>query len=88
MSTETTHPLTPTIEQALDSVRDYLRADGGDVRLVTITDDLEVELELMGTCVTCSMSDMTMKAGIEQAIRRAAPDVKDVRTVNRQQDMV
>lgn len=78
----TTKEATARVEQALDSIRDYLKADGGDVRLHRVTEDLEVELELLGSCVTCSMSDMTMKAGIEQAIRRVLPEVKNVRTIN------
>lgn len=71
------------IEAALDTIRDYLRTDGGDVRLVRVNEDYVVELELMGACVNCSMSEMTMKAGIEQAIRKAAPEVTDVRTADR-----
>ncbi|MCE3007423.1 MAG: NifU family protein [Bacteroidetes bacterium] len=70
------------IEDALDSIRGYLQADGGDVRLHRITEDLVVELELLGACTSCNMSEMTMKAGIEQAIRRAVPEVQAVRTVN------
>ncbi|MBX3103277.1 MAG: NifU family protein [Bacteroidetes bacterium] len=70
------------IQAALDTIRGYLQADGGDVRLHRITPDLVVELELMGACTTCNMSEMTMKAGIEQAILRAVPEVKGVRTVN------
>jgi Fe-S cluster biogenesis protein NfuA len=46
------------------------------------TADLVVELELLGACTSCNMSEMTMKAGIEQAIRRAVPEVQAVRTVN------
>jgi Fe-S cluster biogenesis protein NfuA len=69
------------IEAALDSIRDYLQTDGGDVRLVSVSDDLIVELELLGACASCSMSEMTMTAGIEQAIRKAVPEVREVRTV-------
>lgn len=76
------HPLSSRVEAALDSIRDYLRADGGDVRLVNITPENIVQLELLGACTTCSMSPMTMRAGIEQAIRRAIPEVHDVVTVN------
>jgi Fe-S cluster biogenesis protein NfuA len=76
------HPLAARVEAALDSIREYLRADGGDVRLHAITPEGAVELELLGACVTCSMSPMTMKAGIEQAVLRAVPEVTAVRTVN------
>lgn len=71
-----------TIEAALDKVRPYLEADGGNVKLVGITDDLEVLLELEGACVSCPMSAMTMKAGIEDTIRKAVPQIKSVRAVN------
>lgn len=67
--------------QALEGVRPYLNSDGGDVRLHNITPELVVELELMGNCETCEMSHMTMRAGLEQAIRRAAPEVKQVTSV-------
>jgi Fe-S cluster biogenesis protein NfuA len=74
--------LSERIEKALDNIRPYLNSDGGDVRLVQITDDLIVQLQLMGNCETCTMSNMTMKAGIEEAIRRVAPEVKAVTAVN------
>jgi Fe-S cluster biogenesis protein NfuA len=76
------HPLAQRVEAALDSIREYLRADGGDVRLAGITPQLTVQLELLGACTTCSMSPMTMRAGIEQAIRRAVPEVAEVVTVD------
>ena len=69
------------IEAALDSIRPYLQSDGGDVRLVNINEDLSVELELLGACETCTMSNMTMKAGIEEAIKKVAPEVVSVRAV-------
>ena len=69
------------IEASLDSIRPYLQSDGGDVRLVNINEDLSVELELLGACETCTMSNMTMKAGIEEAIKKVAPEVVSVRAV-------
>lgn len=76
------HPLYPRVEAALETIRDYLRTDGGDVRVAGITADAIVELELLGACSSCNMSHMTMKAGVEQAILRAVPEVTSVRTVN------
>jgi Fe-S cluster biogenesis protein NfuA len=70
------------IEEALNTIRPYLQADGGDVSLVEVTEDNTVKLELKGACKTCSMSMMTMKAGIEETIRRAVPEVKAVEAVN------
>ena len=70
------------IEEALNTIRPYLVADGGNVELVEITDDLIVRVELKGSCQSCSMSTMTMKAGIEETIRRAVPEIKAVEAVN------
>ncbi len=77
-----TEALKAKIEEALDSIRDYLRADGGDVRIHQIREDMVVELELLGSCDGCAMSMMTMKAGIEQVIRRVAPEVVKVEAIN------
>ncbi|GAB2794421.1 NifU family protein [Rhabdobacter roseus] len=70
------------IEQALESVRPYLKADGGDVKLVELTDELVVRLELMGSCQSCPMNVMTFRAGLEDAIRKAVPHVQRVEAVN------
>lgn len=74
--------LTAKVEAALEQIRPYLQADGGNVLLVDITDDNIVKLELQGACKTCSMSMMTMKAGIEETIKRMAPEVKEVLAIN------
>lgn len=70
------------IEEALDTIRPYLMADGGSVRLLNVTDDDVVELELLGACGTCPMSTMTLRAGIEQALKRSVPQVQRVEAVN------
>ncbi|MBC7865854.1 MAG: NifU family protein [Bacteroidia bacterium] len=70
------------VEDALQSIRPYLNADGGDVSLIEITEDKTVKLELTGACKTCSMSMMTMRAGIEETIKRAAPEILRVEAVN------
>ena len=59
--------LSKKVEEALDQIRPYLQADGGNVSLVEITDDFVVKVELLGACKSCSMSMMTMKAGIEES---------------------
>ncbi len=74
--------LIQSVEKALDSLRPYLMADGGSVRLKDITDDMVVELELLGACGTCPMSTMTRRAGIEQAIMRTVPQITRVEAVN------
>lgn len=70
------------VEAALDTLRPYLEADGGSVRLVDITADMVVELELLGACETCPMSSMTLRAGIEQAVKRSVPQITRVEAVN------
>lgn len=70
------------VNKALDNIRPYLLTDGGDVRLLEITDDMTVKIELQGSCVTCPMSSMTLKAGVEQTVLNAVPQIKKVVAVN------
>ena len=82
MNQETiTGSLRERIEYALTLCRPYLQADGGDVELLTIGNDGVVELVYRGTCITCPMSRMTLRAGIERAIMQCAPEVKRVEAV-------
>ncbi len=74
--------LTERVEKALDSIRPYLVADGGNVKILEITDANVVKLELLGSCGSCPMSTMTLKAGVEESIRRAVPEVTAVEAVN------
>lgn len=66
------------VEIALNSMRPFLQADGGDVELVDITDDMEVQLRLTGNCSSCNISHITMKAGIENGIKNAIPEITRV----------
>ncbi len=70
------------IEIALNSMRPFLQADGGDVELVDITEDLEVHVRLKGNCSSCDISHLTMKAGIENGIKNAIPEIKRVIAVS------
>ena len=70
------------IEQTLDTLRPYLEADGGNVALEEVTDDMVVKLKLTGACKDCKMSIMTLKAGIEQALLRAIPELTAVEAIN------
>lgn len=70
------------IERALDSMRPYLEADGGNVKVLEVTDDKVVRLELMGSCGSCPMSAMTFKGGLEEAILKAVPEIAKVEAVN------
>lgn len=74
--------LVARVEEALSQLRPFLETDGGNVSLLEITADFVVKIELQGACKTCSMRMMTFKAGLEEAIRRAAPEVKAVEAVN------
>lgn len=70
------------IEAALDSIRPYLQADGGNVRVLEVTAAGVLRLELEGACGTCPMSPMTLRAGVEDAVRRAVPEIMAVEAVN------
>lgn len=65
------------VEEALDRIRPGLQFDGGDVELVDVEDGV-VTLHLVGACGGCPMSTMTLKMGIERAIKAAVPEVKEV----------
>lgn len=70
------------VEEALDTIRPYLVTDGGNVSVEEITPDNIVKLKLLGACGNCPMSIMTLKAGIEEAIKKAVPEIKGVDAVN------
>ena len=70
------------IENTLDSLRPYLEADSGNVSLVEVSEDMIVKLKLLGACSSCSMSMMTLKAGIEQSLIKAIPEIKGVVAIN------
>lgn len=70
------------IEIALNSMRPFLQADGGDVELVDITEDMEVHVRLKGNCSNCDISHITMKAGIENGIKSAIPQITRVVAIN------
>ncbi|MBX2953845.1 MAG: NifU family protein [Leadbetterella sp.] len=74
--------LTLKVEQALDNIRPYLIADGGNVKVLEITGDNVVKLEFIGSCGSCPMSSMTFKAGLEEAILKNVPEIKSVEAVN------
>jgi Fe-S cluster biogenesis protein NfuA len=70
------------VEIALNSMRPFLQADGGDVELVDITEEMEVQLRLTGNCSSCNISHITMKAGIENGIKNAIPEITRVIAVS------
>jgi Fe-S cluster biogenesis protein NfuA len=66
------------VEEALNQVRPYLESDGGDIRLIEVTDNYVVKVKLLGACGDCQVSMMTLKAGVEQAVKKLLPQVKEV----------
>jgi Fe-S cluster biogenesis protein NfuA len=70
------------ILNVLEMVRPYLNADGGDIEFVGLLDDLTVQVVLTGACHSCSMSIQTLKFGVEQAIKSAIPEIKEVVAIN------
>lgn len=69
------------VEEALSQLRPYLEADNGNVSLLSISDDMQVQLKFHGACSSCSMSAMTLKAGIEQTILKMVPEIKSVEAI-------
>jgi Fe-S cluster biogenesis protein NfuA len=76
------HPLYAKIQSALDSIRPYLIADGGNVEIVEITPENILRLNLLGACKSCNMSAMTFKAGVEEAVRREVPEIIAVEDIS------
>jgi len=78
-----THPdLLQKVETALDKIRPYLEADGGNMEVLEITPENVVKIRLLGACGSCPMSSMTLKAGVEQTILGAVPEITAVEAIN------
>lgn len=77
-----THPLSDRIEASLNNIRPYLMADGGNVRVLEVTEDNVLKLEFVGNCGTCAMSTLTFKAGVEEAILKSVPEIKSILVTN------
>jgi len=69
------------VEKALDKIRPSLQADGGNVELIEVSEDGIVKVKLTGACRGCPMSQMTLKMGIEKALKQTIPEVKEVQSV-------
>jgi Fe-S cluster biogenesis protein NfuA len=69
------------VRQALDEVRPHLQVDGGDVELVDVSKDGVVKVRLTGHCAGCPMSQMTLKWGVENYLKKKVPAVKSVEAV-------
>ena len=74
--------ITPEVlRKSLEQVRPYLQRDGGDVEFVRLTDDGIVEVRLTGSCFSCPMSLMTLRAGVERALMLAHTEIRRVEQV-------
>ena len=70
------------VENALDEIRPYLNKDGGDIKVVSIDNNNIANVELLGNCESCPMSPMTLKLGVEEAIKKNVPEIKGIKTIN------
>jgi Fe-S cluster biogenesis protein NfuA len=68
----------------IDQLRPFLEADGGNMELIEISDDFVVKVRMIGACSSCSMSPMTLKAGLEENLKIVLPQIKGVEAVNEQ----
>ncbi|QTY26763.1 NifU family protein [Flavobacterium sp. CS20] len=66
------------VENALEEIRPFLQNDGGDIALLDIENDDTVKVQLLGTCVGCSVNQMTLKSGVEMTIKKHAPQIRSV----------
>ena len=69
------------VEESLNTLRPYLKTDGGNIEVVELTDDMVLKLKLLGNCEDCPMSEMTMTAGVEEAIRKSVPEILRVEAI-------
>ena len=74
----TTEELTLNVEKALEEIRPFLNSDGGDITLISIEDDKHVKVRLEGACTSCSVNQMTLRAGVETTIKKFAPQIETV----------
>lgn len=74
----TSEELKSKVEMALEEIRPFLQSDGGDISLVSIDNDNLVKVRLEGTCVGCTVNQMTLKSGVEMTIKKHAPQILKV----------
>lgn len=70
------------VESALDTIRPHLAVDGGNIEVVDISDQGELQIKWLGNCESCTMTTMTMRAGIEQAVIGRVPFITGIIAVN------
>ena len=72
----TTEELTTEVQKALEEIRPFLNSDGGDISLISIEDGKHVKVRLEGACTSCSVNQMTLRAGVETTIKKFAPQIE------------
>nr|WP_322623095.1 NifU family protein [uncultured Flavobacterium sp.] len=74
----TTEEIKSNVEKALDEIRPFLESDGGNISLIDIEDDKHVKVRLEGACISCSVNQMTLRAGVETTIKKYVPQIETV----------
>jgi len=74
--------ITKKVQNVISQIRPYLQQDGGDIEFIEYTDDNIVNVKLLGACGSCPYSTMTLKNGVESAMKKAIPEVKSVEAIN------
>ena len=74
--------LTRKVKNVIEQIRPYLQSDGGDIEFIELTDNNIVNVRLLGACGSCPYSTMTLKNGVENAMKRAIPEIRSVEAVN------
>ena len=69
--------LNKKVQEALNEIRPFLESDGGNIELLSIIDDV-VKVKLLGNCVSCSVNQMTLKNGVEMTVKKHAPEIQKV----------
>ncbi len=82
MTDNITNSIFSKVSATLEKIRPYLQADGGDIELVEVTDDMVVKVRLTGACDGCPYSRQTLKGGVEQALMKEIPGITEVVAVN------
>ena len=81
MTDEKRAELTGKVENVIEQIRPYLQQDGGDIEFVELTDDHIVNVAMTGACGSCPYSIMTLKNGVETAVKKAIPEIQSVESV-------
>jgi len=78
--------LTPALrmrlEQTLDTIRPYLKTDGGDIKILDSDKNMVLKLEFLGNCSSCNINGMTLKAGVEEVVRKSVPEISKIEAIN------